>query len=64
MTQGWVKVYYRDKDKVMRAIPGIRMLPGQEIAPRQSSLLTLDKSVYTLDKVPTKISDKIWIRSK
>ena len=57
MTQGWVKVYYRDENKVMRAIPEIKFLPGKE-------LFYLAKSVYTIDQVSTKKTNKIWIRSK
>jgi hypothetical protein len=40
----WLKLYYRDKDKVMRAIPGIKILPGN-ILP---AAIYLDQSVYTL----------------
>jgi|TARA_R110000824_G_scaffold359502_1_gene547058 hypothetical protein len=39
-TQGWLKLYYRDEKKVMRAVPGIKLLPG--------ATLSLAKSVYTL----------------
>jgi len=37
--QGWLTVYYRDSEGVMRAIDGIKLLPG--------AVLRLDKSVYT-----------------
>ena len=42
---GWLKLYYRDKDKVMRSIEGIRILvvPGYE-----PSAIYLAESVYTL----------------
>jgi len=41
----WLKVYYRDKDKVMRAIEGIRVIvvPGSDPA-----AIYLDESAYTL----------------
>ena len=39
MTQGWLKVYFRDADGVMRSIEGVKFLPG--------STLVLAKSVYT-----------------
>jgi len=40
----WLKLYYRDKNKVMRSIPGIKLLPGG-IVP---AMIYLDESVYTL----------------
>lgn len=40
--QNWVKVYYRDSNKVMRVIPGVQYLPG--------SVIILDESVYTLSR--------------
>ena len=40
LSQGWLKLYYRDENKVMRAVPGLKLLPG--------STLRLAKSVYTL----------------
>jgi len=42
---GWLKLYYRDNKKVMRAVEGIRILvvPGSEPA-----MIHLAESVYTL----------------
>ncbi len=41
----WLKLYYRDNEKVMRAIEGVRILvqPGSD-----PSAIYLDESVYTL----------------
>ena len=41
----WLKLYYRDKDKVMRSIEGIRIIvvPGFE-----PSAIYLAEGVYTL----------------
>jgi len=43
-----MKVYYRDKKKVMRAIPGVTM---------HHSTIFIDKSVYTL----TRTDDFSWM---
>ena len=40
----WLKLYYRDKEGVMRAIPGIKILPGGIVPP----MIYLAESVYTL----------------
>jgi len=45
MSQGWLKLYYRDENKVMRALPGIKVLRSDT----GNSYLHLDKSVYTLE---------------
>jgi len=52
----WLKLYYRDKDKVMRSIPGIKILPGG-IVP---AMIHLDESVYTLSM---KAGGKWWFDS-
>jgi len=43
---GWLKLYYRDNQKVMRAIEGVRILvdPGSDPV-----MIYLDESVYTLE---------------
>ena len=50
MTQGWIKLYYRDENKVMRAVKGIKILPN--------STISLDQSVYTLT---SKAGNKYWM---
>jgi len=40
-----MKVYYRDKSKVMRAIPGVTI---------HNSTIFINKSVYTLSRPPKK----------
>lgn len=50
--QGWLKVYYRDSNKVMRSIKGIKILPN--------NMVTLDKSVYTLND----LAGKYWMEVK
>jgi hypothetical protein len=41
----WLKLYYRDKEGVMRAIPGMKILPGGMVP----AMIYLDESVYTLE---------------
>jgi hypothetical protein len=43
---GWLKLYYRDNQKVMRSIEGVRILvvPGSDPV-----MIYLDESVYTLE---------------
>jgi len=53
----WLKLYYRDKEGVMRAIPGIKILPGG-IVP---TMINLDESVYTLSM---KAGGKWWFDAR
>jgi hypothetical protein len=50
MTQGWIKLYYRDENKVMRAVEGVKILPNE--------MISLDKSVYTLE---SERGNKYWL---
>ena len=43
---GWLKLYYRDKDKVMRSIEGVRVLVVPGSSP---TMIRLAESVYTLE---------------
>jgi hypothetical protein len=42
---GWLKLYYRDNQKVMRAVEGVRVLVVPGSSP---SMIRLAESVYTL----------------
>jgi len=55
----WLKLYYRDKEGVMRAIPGIKILPGLGSRPSSAvpTMINLDESVYTLSM---KAGGKWW----
>jgi len=51
MAQGrWLTLYYRDEKKVMRAIKGIKIIPGE--------VVYLDQSVYTLT---SSLGNRYWM---
>lgn len=41
--RGWIRVYFRDRFKVFRALPGVEVL-------NDGDLISLDLSVYTIDE--------------
>jgi len=51
---GWLKLYYRDNQKVMRAIEGVRILVEPGSSP---TMIYLDESVYTLE---SHIGNRYW----